>query len=66
MKQTGTGQAWFPRNWTRGNRHVKDGIAVFGMWKGVRVGVIRTNGKIGTIFPDSKQPYKCKKKGKGK
>ena len=80
MKQTGTGQAWFPRNWTskdikhagehvanlRGNRHVKDGIAVFGMWKGVRVGVIRTNGKIGTIFSDSKQPYKCKKKGKGK
>ena len=42
----------------KGNRHVKDGVKVFGMWKGVRVGVIQTNGKIGTIFPDCKQPYK--------
>ena len=25
---------------------------------GVRVGVIKTNGQIGTIFPDSKQPRK--------
>ncbi len=40
----------------KGNRHSKDGVAVFGMWKGVRVGVIRTHGKIGTIFPDAKQP----------
>lgn len=42
----------------KGNRHGKDGEAVFGIWKGVRVGIIRTNGKIATIFPDSKQPYK--------
>ena len=69
-KQTVTGQAWFPKNWTskdikhagehvanlKSNRHSKDGVAVFGMWKGVRVGVIRTHGQIGTIFPDSKQP----------
>lgn len=69
-KQTGTGQAWFPKNWTskdikhagehvanlKRNRHVRDGVAIFGMWKGVRVGVIRTYGQIGTIFPDSKQP----------
>ena len=75
-KQTGTNQAWFPRKWTskdikhagehvanlKENRHVKDGIPVFGTWKGVRVGVIRTHGQIGTIFPDSKQPYK--KRGK--
>jgi hypothetical protein len=32
------------------------------MWKGVRVGVIRTNGIIATIFPDSNQP--TKKRGK--
>lgn len=71
-KQNGTGQAWFPKNWTskdikhagehvanlKENRHSKDGVAVFGMWKGVRVGVIRTHGQIGTIFPDSKQPIK--------
>ncbi len=77
-KQTGTGQAWFPRDWTskdikhagehvanlKGNRHSKDGEAVFGMWKGVRVGVIRTHGQIGTIFPDSKQP--TDRKGKRK
>ncbi len=71
-KQSGTGQAWFPKDWTskdikhagehvanlKGNRHAKDGETVFGMWKGVRVGVKRTNRQISTIFPDSKQPYK--------
>ncbi len=80
MKQTGTGQAWFPKTWTskdikhagehvanlKGNRHKKDGVAVFGNWKGVRVGVIRTNGKIATIFPDSKQPLNHKKRGNKK
>lgn len=35
------------------------------MWKGVRVGVIRTLGKIATIFPDSNQTlYKRKEKEK--
>lgn len=77
-KRTGIGQAWFPKEWTskdikhagehvanlRGNRHSKDGEPVYGMWKGVRVGVIRTNGIIATIFPDSKQPYS--KRGKKK
>jgi len=71
-KQTGTNQAWFPKDWTskdikhagehvanlKRNRHSKDGIAVYGMWKGVRVGVIHTHGQIGTIFPDSKQPIR--------
>lgn len=47
---------------SKGNKHKKDGVIVFGMWKGVRVGVIRTHGQIGTIFPDSKQPRK--KRGK--
>ncbi len=75
-KQKGIGQAWFPKSWTskdikhagehvakiKANRHSKDGMAVFGMWKGVRVGVIRTYGQIGTIFPDSKQPIS--KRGK--
>lgn len=80
MKKTGTGQAWFPKNWTtkdikhagehvanlRGNKHSKDGVTVFGNWKGVRVGVIKTNGKIATIFPDTKQPYSGRKRGKKK
>lgn len=70
FKRTGTNQAWFPKEWTskdirhagehvanlKGNRHVPDGQKVFGMWKGVRVGVIRTHGQIATIFPDYKQP----------
>ena len=70
-KTKSMGQSWFPKDWTskdikhagehvanlKGNRHTKDGVAVFGMWKGVRVGVIRTHGQIGTIFPDAKQPY---------
>jgi hypothetical protein len=72
LKQKSMGQSWFPKGWTskdikhagehvanlKGNRHSKDGVAVYGMWKGVRVGVIRTHGKIATIFPDSKQPIK--------
>lgn len=74
-KAFGIGQSWFPKEWTskdikhagehvanlKANRHAKDGIAVYGMWKEVRVGVIRTNRQIATIFPDSKQPNKLKK-----
>ncbi|MGG2014043.1 EndoU domain-containing protein [Bacillus sp. S10(2024)] len=65
-KRTGTGQAWFPESWTRNdikeageyvanlqeNINVKDGNMIFGEYKGVRVGVIKTNGKIVTVFPD--------------
>ena len=68
-KHSGYGQSWFPSNWTdkdikragshvaslKGNRHVSDGVIVYGNYKGVRVGVIRTNGKISTVFPDSNQ-----------
>ena len=78
IKREGEGQTWFPKNWkqkdmTRAgehvaklkeNRHVKDGVAVYGMYKGVRVGIIKTNGKIATIFPDKYQPIT--KKGKRK
>ena len=76
-KRSGTNQAWFPRDWTskdikhagehvanlKKNRHVKDGVPCYGTWKGVRVGIIRTKGIIGTIFPDSqKQPTKKRRK----
>lgn len=72
LKRQSMGQAWFPKEWTsqdirragehvaglKANRHVKSGVKMFGMWRGVRVGVIRTNGRIGTIFPDVVQPTK--------
>ncbi|MCF0215136.1 MAG: EndoU domain-containing protein [Fibrobacteraceae bacterium] len=75
-KQNGTGQSWFPKNWSKkdikkageqiarqkSNRNKKDGQVMFGNYKGVRVGVIKTNGKIGTIFPDVYQPSKLWRK----
>lgn len=68
-KQSGTNQAWFPSTWKpqdirragehvaglKKNHHVPNGKPIWGVYKGVRVGVIRTNGKISTIFPDSNQ-----------
>ncbi len=68
-KRKGINQAWFPKEWTekdivhagehvaglKGNRHAKDGVTVFGVYKGVRVGIKKTNGKIATVFPDSNQ-----------
>ena len=71
FKRTGTGQAWFPESWTEidiknageyvanipENINVPDGTWVFGEYNGVRVGIIKNNGKIGTIIPDnSRQP----------
>ncbi|AGX44478.1 EndoU domain-containing protein [Clostridium saccharobutylicum] len=66
-KRSGMEQSWFPKAWSEsdiqaageavanmsGNTGVADGVAVFGEYNGVRVGVIRTNGKIATVFPDS-------------
>lgn len=73
-------QAWFPSNWTekdirkagehvaglRRNRHTPDGKPMFGVHNGVRVGVIKTNGKIGTVFPDSDQRSVIRKRRKKK
>ncbi len=67
-KKTGTGMAWFPKNWSvkdmvragehvsklRGNRGVADGVTIWGTYKGVRVGVIKTHGQVATVFPDSR------------
>lgn len=77
-KRTGTGQAWFPRSWSNKdirhagehvaglekNRKVPDGKPVFGTYKGVRVGVIKTNGKPATVFPDTDQSTVLRKKGR--
>ncbi len=68
-KRTGVGQAWFPKSWSKkdikhagehvaglkGNRHAKDGITIYGTYKGVRVGVKRTHGIVSTVFPDIDQ-----------
>ena len=68
-KQTGTAQVWFPTSWTtrdivkagehvaslKSNQEAADGHVMWGTYKGVHVGVIKTNGKIATIFPDEDQ-----------
>lgn len=75
-KKEGTGQSWFPKSWTtkdirrageqvaglKGNRHAPDGKKLYGTYKGVRVVVIKTHGKIATIFPDNIQPIRRKRK----
>lgn len=77
-KRTGTGQTWFPRTWTekdirragqhvaglKQNRHTRDGTTMHGVYKGVLVGVIKTNGRIATIFPDANQTSVLKKRRK--
>ncbi len=77
-KRKSMGQTWFPSSWTakdirragehvaglKANRHVSDGKAVYGVYKHVRVGVIRTNGKIATVFPDADQSSVLKKRRK--
>lgn len=69
VKRSGNNQAWFPASWDRSairlagehvaglreNQGKKDGEIMFGRYNGVRVGVIRTNGVISTIFPDADQ-----------
>jgi hypothetical protein len=66
-KRIGTGQAWFPKNWTdkkiknagefvanlTENKCLADGVIGYGEYDGVRVGIIKSNGKVGTIFPDA-------------
>lgn len=75
-KQTGTSQVWFPRSWStrdivkagehisslKSNRDVPDGTAMWGTYKGVRVGVIKTNGKVATVFPDEDQSSVLKRR----
>ena len=77
LKKSGTGMAWFPKSWSikdmvragehvsqlKSNRGAKDGVPIWGTYKGVRVGVIKTHGHIATIFPDSQyQPTKKRRK----
>ena len=75
-KKSGTGMAWFPKNWTqkdmvragehvsqlKHNRVARDGQTIWGTYKGVHVGVIKTHGQIATVFPDSRYQPKPKKR----
>lgn len=67
QKRSGMNQSWFPASWTRNDiklageyvasmpthQTLKDGIPAFGLYKGVRVGIIKTDGNIATVFPDA-------------
>lgn len=77
-KRKEMGQSWFPKSWTekdirragehvaslKANRRVADGIRVYGVYKGVKVGIIKTCGKIATVFPDSDQRSVLRRKKK--
>jgi len=66
-KRTGTNQSWFPKDWdrkeirkagnfvARSNRKKEDGVQAVATYKGVKIGIRRTNGKVATIYPISKQ-----------
>lgn len=43
------------------NRRAKDGQPVFSTCKGVRVGIVKTDGGIMTVFPDINQPGERKR-----
>ncbi len=68
-KRFGSNQSWFPSSWNettikrageyvmslKRNKNVGNGVVCRGRFRNVTVGVILTNGKIGTIFPDKQQ-----------
>ncbi|MBQ4512857.1 MAG: EndoU domain-containing protein [Anaerolineaceae bacterium] len=69
-------QAWFPTSWSekdirragehvaglKSNRHSPNGATMWGVYKGVRVGAIKTYGKIATVFPDYDQSTMIRRK----
>lgn len=77
-KREGTAQAWFPKSWTtqdivkagehvaslKSNQGTVDGVAMWGTYKGVHVGVIKTEGRVATVFPDEDQSSVLKRRRK--
>lgn len=75
-KQTGTAQTWFPKSWTtndvvkagehvaslKSNQGAADGTTMWGIYKGIRVGVIKTGGKVATVFPAEDQSEALKRR----
>lgn len=78
FKRKGIGQSWFPKSWNaydikkagehvaklKGFKDVPNGVKFFGVYRGVRVGIIKEKGKIQTIFPDSNQDIYLRRKNK--
>ncbi len=73
VKQNGINQAWFPKKWDRKKikkagqlvsrgAKLNDGQVKTGHYENVNVGIVRTNGKIATIFPMNIQKNKKGKK----
>lgn len=67
LKRTGTNQSWFPKTWSENkikeagifvanlpeNKILPDGVIGYGEYDGVRVAIIKTHGRVATIFPDA-------------
>lgn len=67
--RNGKPHMWFPENWSskdikkagehvsklKKNRHAPNGKPVYGTYKGVRVGVIKRDGVVRSVFPDYNQ-----------
>jgi len=66
LKRTGSNHSWFPTTWSNEeivnaaefvaglpeNNSVADDVVMYGKYKDVRVGVIKSYGRISSIFPD--------------
>ena len=77
-KREGTAQVWFPKSWTtrdivkageyvvslKSNQGVPDGVTAWETYNGVRVGVIKTDGRVATVFPDENQSGVLKRRSK--
>lgn len=73
--RTGDSHSWFPENWSakdirhagiqisnlKRNRGFSDSKILTGIYKGIKCCVMKTHGKIATIYPDVKQNCKLKK-----
>ena len=68
QKRSGVWQVWFPKSWTRktirkaGEKTINsipyklpDGDPMYGTYKNVKVGVIRTYGRVAKIYPYNKK-----------
>jgi hypothetical protein len=73
-KKSGVGQSWFPESWDaekirRAGEYVlarnfkrfiesHEGVRVYDNFEGVRVGIVKTDGRVGSVFPDNAmQPF---------
>ena len=76
LKREKNGQTWFPRTWSqkdmvkagehvsklKKNRHVKDGVAIYGMYKNVELALLKRTGKSPQYFQTSINPQRKEEK----